>query len=123
MAKKVLVIVESPAKARTINKFLGPSYEVLASMGHVRDLPGKKLGVDIDHDFKPTYVTIPGKKETLNKLREAASDADAVYLAVDLDREGEAIAWHLAKYLKLPADRTKACGVQRDHQDGDPKGF
>ena len=107
MSKKALVIVESPAKARTINKFLGPSYEVLASMGHVRDLPKKKLGVDIEHDFKPTYVAIPGKKDVLSKLREAAAEADAVYLAVDMDREGEAIAWHLAKSLKLAPERTK----------------
>jgi len=104
---KALVIVESPAKARTINKFLGGDYHVLASMGHVRDLPKKKLGVDVEKDFKPTYVSISGKKDVLSKLRSAASKADEVFLAVDLDREGEAIAWHLAKLLKLPQKKTR----------------
>ena len=99
---KALVIVESPAKARTISKFLGGGYNVLASMGHVRDLPKKKLGVDVEKDFKPTYVSISGKGGVLSKLRSAASEADEVFLAVDLDREGEAIAWHLAKLLRLP---------------------
>ena len=104
---EALVIVESPAKARTINRYLGDGYEVLASMGHVRDLPKKKLGVDVENDFKPTYVSISGKKDVLSKLRSAAAKADAVYLAVDMDREGEAIAWHLAKLLKLPQKKTR----------------
>ncbi|MFH0962442.1 MAG: type I DNA topoisomerase [Planctomycetota bacterium] len=104
---KALVIVESPAKAKTIHKFLGRQYTVLASMGHVRDLPAKKLGVDIEKDFKPSYVTIPGKKATLAQLKEGASQAEDVYLAVDLDREGEAIAWHLSEALKLPPEKTR----------------
>lgn len=96
---KSLVIVESPAKAKTINRFLGADYVVKASMGHVRDLPETKLGVDIDHGFKPNYVIIKGKRKTVKALKEAASKAEAVYLAPDMDREGEAIAWHLATLI------------------------
>lgn len=97
---KSLVIVESPSKAKTINKFLGKKYKVLASVGHVRDLPKKELGVDVDKGFEPKYVTIKGKAKVLTEIRSAAEKADAVYLAPDFDREGEAIAWHIAHILK-----------------------
>jgi len=103
---KSLVIVESKAKAKTINKILGRGFTVKASIGHVRDLP-KKLGIDTENGFKPTYVTIRGKGKVLKELREAAGSADMVYLASDFDREGEAIAWHIAELLKLPADRMR----------------
>lgn len=105
-SKKSLVIVESPAKAKTINKYLGPGYEVKASMGHVRDLPSKDLNVDIDNDFEPTYDVMPGKKRTVNALIAAAKKCDKLFLATDLDREGEAIAWHLTQLLKVPEDKT-----------------
>lgn len=103
---KYLVIVESPAKAKTIKKFLGKSYKVEASMGHVRDLPKSKLGVDIDDHFEPKYITIRGKGELLNKLRKEAKNSDKVYLATDPDREGEAISWHLFYALKLEDEKT-----------------
>ena len=105
MAK--LVIVESPAKARTINRYLGKDYVVKASMGHVRDLPKSSMGVDIEKDFKPTYRVMPGRNKTLSELRKAAAKADEVFLATDLDREGEAIAWHLAQALKLKKAQTR----------------
>ncbi|MGF7144782.1 DNA topoisomerase-1 [Anaerotaenia torta] len=98
---KYLVIVESPAKAKTIKKFLGANYEVLASNGHVRDLPKSQLGFDRDNDFEPKYITIRGKGDLLAKLRKEVKKADKVYLATDPDREGEAISWHLSKTLKL----------------------
>ena len=104
---KSLVIVESPAKAKTINRYLGSGYVVKASMGHVRDLPKSKLGVDLDDNFKPTYRALSTRAKVLKDLKSAASKADLVYLATDLDREGEAIAWHLANALKLSEDRTK----------------
>ncbi len=97
---KSLVIVESPAKAKTINKFLGRNFTVKASMGHVRDLPKKSLGVDEKHDFKPTYEILPGRKKVIDELKKAAETADTIYLAPDPDREGEAICWHLAEILK-----------------------
>jgi len=103
---KSLVIVESPAKARTINKYLGSGFEVKASMGHVRDLPSKGLNVDIENDFEPTYRLIPGKKRTVTSLKAAAKKCDKLFLATDLDREGEAIAWHLAQILGLPEEKT-----------------
>ena len=96
---RALVIVESPAKAKTINKFLGSDYTVKASMGHVRDLPKKTLGVD-EKTFSPTYEPLPEKKKTLTELKKAAKGASAVYLAPDPDREGEAISWHLAEELR-----------------------
>ena len=96
-----LVIVESPAKAHTIQKYLGPDYEVLASMGHVRDLPASRLSVDVKNDFAPNYENIKGKGELIKKLRAEAKKSDYVYLATDPDREGEAISWHLAQLLKL----------------------
>jgi len=97
---KSLVIVESPAKAKTINKFLGRNFTVKASMGHVRDLPKKSLGVDEKHDFKPTYEILPGRKKVMDELKKAAETADKVFLAPDPDREGEAICWHLSEILK-----------------------
>jgi len=101
-----LVIVESPAKAKTIKKFLGKGYDVESSMGHVRDLPAKKFGIDIEADFAPTYRIITGRRSLIKKLSDKAKKADAVYLAPDRDREGEAIAWHLAQALKLPPEKT-----------------
>src|SRR5262249_13390500 len=96
---KTLVVVESPAKAKTIKKYLGASYEVLASKGHVKDLP-KKMGIDIENGFQETYEIIPGKEKSLAELKTAAKDADEILLATDPDREGEAIAWHIAEELK-----------------------
>ena len=100
MAKN-LVIVESPAKAKTIKKFLGSNYEVMASNGHVRDLPKSQLGIDVENDYEPKYITIRGKGEILAALRKAVKKADKVYLATDPDREGEAISWHLTHSLNL----------------------
>ncbi|HEU5248384.1 MAG TPA: DNA topoisomerase, partial [Thermoanaerobaculia bacterium] len=94
-----VVIVESPAKARTLEKFLGKNFRVLASYGHVRDLPKKGLGVDRGHSYEPTYEVLHGKEKTLLELKRAAQKADAVYLAADPDREGEAISWHLKETL------------------------
>jgi len=105
MAKKAtdksLVIVESPAKAKTIGKYLGAGFEVKASMGHIRDLPSKGLNVDIENDFEPTYEISPGRRKTVKTLRDSAKGCSSVYLATDLDREGEAIAWHLTEALGL----------------------
>ena len=98
---KYLVIVESPAKVKTIKKFLGSNYEVMASNGHVRDLPKSQLGFSVENDYEPKYITIRGKGDILAALRKAAKKADKVYLATDPDREGEAISWHLSKALKL----------------------
>lgn len=102
---KYLVIVESPAKVKTIKKFLGANYEVMASNGHVRDLPKSQLGIDVEHDYEPKYITIRGKGDILAKLRKEAKKADKVYLATDPDREGEAISWHLSKALNLDAKK------------------
>jgi DNA topoisomerase len=101
LAKK-LVIVESPSKAKTIEKILGRGYEVTASYGHVIDLPKTKLGIDIENNFEPQYKVIKGKGEILKKLKEKSKKASAVYLASDQDREGEAIAWHIANYINQP---------------------
>src|ERR1044072_3050171 len=98
-SKKSLVIVESPAKANTINKYLGKEYVVKASLGHVKDLPKSKLGVDVAHDFEPVYVDIPGKDKVIKELRSAAKTADRILLAADPDREGEAICQHLKEIL------------------------
>src|SRR5436309_9502891 len=95
-----LVIVESPAKARTLEKFLGKDFRVMASYGHVRDLPKKGLGVDRSHSYEPTYEVLAGKEKTLADLKRAAKSVDNVYLAADPDREGEAISWHLHEALK-----------------------
>jgi DNA topoisomerase-1 len=97
---KSLIIVESPAKARTLKKFLGNLYDIKASLGHVKDLPGDKLGVDIEKNFTPHYITIPGKTKALQELRKSAKGANKIYLAPDPDREGEAIAWHVSQELK-----------------------
>ena len=102
-----LVIVESAAKAKTINKYLGKEYKVRASLGHVRDLPKSKMGVDIEHDFTPDYVVIADRKKIITELKKLAKSSDEVFLATDLDREGEAIAWHLASVLKLAPEKTR----------------
>ena len=98
---KYLVIVESPAKVKTIKKFLGANYEVAASNGHVRDLPKSQLGIDVEHDYDPKYITIRGKGDILAALRKEVKKAEKIYLATDPDREGEAISWHLLFALKL----------------------
>ena len=100
-----LVIVESPAKAKTIKKYLGADYQVIASMGHIRDLPKSQMGIDIENNFKPRYINIPGKSKLIKELKEMSAEADEVYLATDPDREGEAISWHLAHILKLDTER------------------
>lgn len=102
-----LVIVESPAKARTINKYLGRDYVVKASLGHVRDLPPREFGIDVSSDFKPIYEIVKGRAKVVSELKRLASEADAVYLATDLDREGEAIAWHLIEALNLPESKVR----------------
>ena len=107
MAKKHLVIVESPAKAKTIERYLGKDYVVKASMGHLRDLPKSKLGVDIENDFEPVYQPIRDKSELIRELKKDAEDSDVVYLATDPDREGEAISWHLKALLGLGDDKAK----------------
>ncbi len=106
MAKTNLVIVESPSKAKTIGKYLGPDYQVEASMGHVRDLPKSKLGVNIEEDFRPDYQPIKGKEDTISRLKKAAKASKNVYLATDPDREGEAISWHLKELLDIPDSKT-----------------
>jgi DNA topoisomerase-1 len=113
-----LVIVESPAKAKTIGKYLGRGYRVRATIGHVRDLPAKKMGIDIENGFEPEYVTIPGKEKTVADLKSAAKDAREIFLATDPDREGEAIAWHVAQQLKtkkgVPVRRVLFHEITRD---------
>ena len=108
MAKaKDLVIVESPAKAKTIEKYLGGNYKVTASMGHLRDLPKSKMGVDIENGFEPQYIAVRDKTELINQLKKDAKSAKTVYLATDPDREGEAISWHLKELLDLPDDKAR----------------
>ena len=102
-----LVIVESPSKAKTIGKYLGPQYTVKACMGHLRDLPKSKMGVDLEHDFQPDYRPVPGKEEIISDLKKSADHSDIVYLATDPDREGEAISWHLKELLGLPDSKTR----------------
>ena len=104
---RALVIVESPAKAKTLEKFLGKDFKVLASYGHVRDLPRKGLGVDRANGYAPTYEVLAGKEKAINELRRAAKAADNVYLAADPDREGEAISWHLQETLRPGAGKTR----------------
>ena len=122
---KHLVIVESPAKARTIERYLGSDYQVLASYGHVRDLPenpGKgKFGVDVDHDFAPEYVIPDDRASRSPTIEKAARGADDVWLATDLDREGEAIAWHVAEAANVPAGEAPPGHLQRDHRGRDPR--
>ena len=108
MAKATnLVIVESPSKAKTIGKYLGPDYLVKASMGHLRDLPKSTMGVDIENNFAPEYTPVPGKEKLIDELRQASADAKTVYLATDPDREGEAISWHLVELLELPESKIR----------------
>ena len=102
--QKNLVIVESPAKAKTIGKFLGKNYKVKASVGHVRDLPKSTLGIDIENNYKPKYITIRGKGPVVKELKDEAKKSDKIFLATDPDREGEAISWHLAHILGIPED-------------------
>ena len=120
-----LVIVESPAKAKTIERYLGPDYTVLASYGHVRDLPenpGKgKFGVDVDHDFAPEYVVPDDRRKQVDQIAKAAKRSDAIYLATDLDREGEAIAWHVAEATDMDPAQDAAGHVQRDHPGRGPR--
>lgn len=97
---KSLIVVESPAKVKTIGKFLGRDFVVTASMGHVRDLPEKELSVDVENEFKPKYVIIKGKQKVVKQIRDAAAKVDSILIATDPDREGEAIGWHLAQELK-----------------------
>jgi len=105
--KKALVVVESPTKVKTLNKYLGRNYTVKASVGHIMDLPKSRLGVDVKDDFQPEYVVIKGKSKVLKEIREAAGKVDTIYLAPDPDREGEAIAWHIANELKAPRKKPK----------------
>ena len=107
MGKTNLVIVESPSKAKTIGRYLGPDYTVKASMGHLRDLPKSKMGVDLENDFTPQYIPVKGKEELIRELKKEAAKADTVYLATDPDREGEAISWHLKELLNLPDDKAQ----------------
>ena len=102
-----LIIVESPHKAKTISKYLGKQYMVMASGGHISDLPEHRMGIDIEHDFKPEYVITESKKQTIENLRKAIAKADKVYLATDPDREGEAIAWHLSIALEIPEEKIR----------------
>ncbi len=97
---KSLVVVESPTKVRTIRKYLGQDYHIVATVVHIKDLPKKEMGIDIEEGFKPKYKTIPGKQKIITSLKKAAGDATDIYLAPDPDREGEAIAWHTAEVLK-----------------------
>ena len=106
-----LVIVESPAKATTIKRILGSKYKIEASMGHIRDLPKSQLGIDVENNFEPKYINIRGKAELIKKLKNEAKNADKVYLATDPDREGEAIAWHLAYLLGI--DDNSECRIAR----------
>ena len=106
---ETLVIVESPAKAKTIGKFLGNKYKVVASNGHVRDLPKSQLGVKIENNFEPKYITLRGRGDVLERIRKEAKSAEKVFLATDPDREGEAISWHLAQVLNL--DENSKCRI------------
>ena len=109
MAKQTpdLVIVESPSKAKTIGKYLGPDFLVKACMGHLRDLPKSTMGVDLEHDFTPEYIPMKEKAELIKELKKAAETAGTVYLATDPDREGEAISWHIKELLGLPENKTR----------------
>ena len=104
---KNLIIVESPAKAKTIQKFIGKDYTVLSSKGHVRDLPAKGMGIDIAHDFEPQYEVLDDKKALINDIKKKAAEADTIWLATDDDREGEAISWHLMEVTKMDPAKVK----------------
>ena len=116
---KGLVIVESPAKAKTIQKYLGKGYTVEASLGHVKDLPKSNLGVDIENDFDTEYIVIPGKEKVVTKLKKLAISADKIYLAPDPDREGEAIAAHLAEELGNGSNKKKKKKKDKDDEEGE----
>ena len=104
---KPLVVVESPTKVRTLKKYLGNTYNIAATVGHIKDLPSKEIGIDVENGFKPSYNCIPGKQKVIKTLKQAAGDAQDVYLAPDPDREGEAIAWHTADVLtRITSGRT-----------------
>ena len=118
-----LVIVESPTKVKSIKKYLGSGYEVMASMGHIRDLPKSKLGVDVEHNFKLQYINMPDKKDVIKKLQEAAKESDGVILATDPDREGEAISWHLAHILALDLNDENRVSFNEITQSGVKKGI
>lgn len=118
-----LVIVESPTKVKSIQKYLGDGYRVMASMGHIRDLPKSKLGIDIEHGFAPQYVNMSDKRELIKKLKEAAANADKVYLATDPDREGEAISWHLAQILSLDMESENRLEFNEITKTGVKNGF
>ena len=105
MSSKPLVVVESPTKVKTIKKYLGKNYNVAATVGHIKDLPSKEMGIDIEKDFQPKYRVIPGKQKVVTSLKKEAGDAEDIYLAPDPDREGEAIAWHTAEVLKKKGRR------------------
>src|SRR5687768_1007928 len=115
---KYLVVVESPTKVKALKKYLGKDYEVLASKGHVKDLPDRSLGVDVEKGFEPQYVTIPGKEKILKDITNAAVDAEAVFLAPDPDREGEAIAWHIAGVLNNPKETVRRVLIQEITKKG-----
>lgn len=115
---KYLVVVESPTKVKALKKYLGTDFEVLASKGHVKDLPGRSLGVDVDKNFEPQYVTIPGKEKILKEITDVAKKVDTIYLAPDPDREGEAIAWHIASELKLPEKSVQRVLIQEITKKG-----
>ena len=110
MKEKALVIVESPSKAKTIGKILGSRYKVVASVGHVRDLPKSKLGINIEENFEPNYISIRGKGDVIKMLKKEAKAASKVYLATDPDREGEAISWHIAYLLGI--DASTPCRIE-----------
>ncbi len=118
-----LVIVESPAKAKTIQKYLGPGYEVIASMGHIRDLPKSKMGVDKENDFKPQYTDMKGKEDVIKELKKRAKKCDKIYLATDPDREGEAISWHIAQILKLDMEDNNRVAFNEITKTGVKKGM
>ena len=111
-----LVIVESAAKARTIERYLGEEFQVKASVGHVRDLQKTKMGVDVENDFEPKYSIVTDRRKVVNELKAAAKNAAGVYLATDPDREGEAISWHLSQILNIPEGRCASRRVPRNHQ-------
>ena len=118
-----LVIVESPTKVKSIKKYLGSGYNVMASMGHIRDLPKSKFGIDVENGFKPEYINMPDKRDIIKSLKEAASASDFVYLATDPDREGEAISWHLARILGLKLEDENRVSFNEITKSGVLKGI
>ena len=106
---KSLIIVESPAKIKTLKKFLGENYLFESSLGHIRDLPAKEFGIDVENDFTPKYVVMPEKEQVIARLKKAAKECDTVYLSPDPDREGEAIAWHISQILPAKTNIKRCC--------------